>query len=110
MSTAETFEVRCSRPGGRVLLRNVTQLLLRPDMIILCGDLVNTNHDYESLSSSLRSSGTTATSGGSSDISQSFRDAADTLARMRIQQEENEFRSILQGLGGISKSVFYIPG
>ncbi|KND03623.1 uncharacterized protein SPPG_01099 [Spizellomyces punctatus DAOM BR117] len=83
---------------------------VKPDLIVLCGDLVNSNHDYDSFSLSSGISTSRKDASSNPTISSPFQEAADTLARMRRQQEETEFRAILHGLGGVSKNIFYIPG
>ncbi|KAI8826254.1 uncharacterized protein EV422DRAFT_564064 [Fimicolochytrium jonesii] len=65
---------------------------LMPNLVILTGDLINANHDYQSPSSPSSSS------------------VSSQLTRMRTTAEETQFRAVLTAFGSISRNVMYVPG
>ncbi|TPX58698.1 hypothetical protein PhCBS80983_g02947 [Powellomyces hirtus] len=83
------------------------QRRIKPDMTISCGDLVNVNHDQHGFASSIPARNSTHSP---STVSQSLRRAADMMAKARKQQEEQEFKAVLEGLRQITPNLYYVPG
>ncbi|KAJ3021699.1 hypothetical protein HKX48_007985 [Thoreauomyces humboldtii] len=81
---------------------------IRPDLTLLCGDLVNANHDYDDFASSIPSF--SASSSSPQKISPSLQQAAELKANARRRQEESEFQYVLESFKGFAPRVFYVPG